>query len=352
MLLLALFSTVQVDAQPSAARGGPSQDLREDGVGKTIEPNVLGSWPLCEASAAQIAPWDTALVLVADNELDQQLFGFSLQGGRLVPLQGGRLVPRMTLEMPGGKRPRDIEALVQVASSLLVVGSHSRSSCCKERSNRQRLRLLESDASGSLQSLRLIDSKKVWSKARASQAACVTTLFTDPSPNLAEATCGALIMAEKIALEGSSCPVLNIEGAFGTDGGRVWLGLRAPLADGRAILLRLTSALDALRFDRVAFLDLEGRGIRELALEGETIHGIAGPVEDSSDPFALFSVDVDKVRTGGTLQPEILRRDLPTSSEGMVVVDGGILIAVDGAEGGEGEMECALPSRQYRIELP
>jgi hypothetical protein len=180
----------------------------------------------------------------------------------------------------------------------------------------------------------------------------VVTLFTDPPPSLAEAACGDLIAAEETAQGGLSCPVLNIEGAFGTAEGRVWLGLRAPLADGRAMLLRLTPALDELRFDRAMFLALEGHGIRELTRVGETVYGIGGPVEDSSESFALFSLKVDDLTTGSALKPEILRRDLPTSSEGMVEVGGGLSIVVDGAEGGENEMECRSPSLQYRIDLP
>jgi hypothetical protein len=114
------------------------------------------------------------------------------------------------------------------------------------------------------------------------------------------------------------------------------------------MLLRLTPELDALRFDGVALLDLEGRGVRELTLEGRTVYGIGGPVEDAADPFLLFSIDLDELGTGGSLAPEILRRDLVTSSEGMVVEDGAAWITVDGDEG---ELECEVPSRHYRVGL-
>ncbi len=306
------------------------------------ELRVLAPRPMCEASAALAAPWEDELILVADNEIDEQLYGFEPDDGRLAP--------KKTWAMPKGKRPRDIEALAQVGDSVLVVGSHSRNSRCEEKTKRQRLRLLASRSDGSLKEQQpAIDDEATWAKAREGQAECLATLFTVPPPPLAAATCRALLEAEKIAENGVSCPVLNIEGAFGSDEQRVWLGFRAPLVEGRAVVVRLTSELNELRFDQVALLDLETRGIRELAFHKDTVYGIAGPSEDANDPFALFSITLDGLAGGGLLRPEMLHRDLVTSSEGMAIQDGAAWITVDGDEG---EPSCRKKSHQYRIELP
>lgn len=200
---------------------------------------------------------------------------------------------------------------------------------------------------------RPIDGEEVWKRAMAGETECLDTLFTDPALDLAGTVCSALLAAEAVAASGASCPVLNIEGAFGTDDERVWLGLRAPVAEDSAILLRLTAGLKELRFDRVALLSLGGRGIRELAVDGDDLYGIAGPQEDATEAFALFSVDLGSVQAGGRVSAEILREDLLTSSEGMFIHDGHAYIAVDGDEGEDDEDGvCVEASRQYRIELP
>lgn len=308
-----------------------------------IEPRRLAARALCEASAALVAPWDEDLILVADNEIRQQLYAFELEDGELVP--------EVTLAIPDGDEPRDLEALARVGDSVLAIGSHSRGGACEERPRRQRMHLLAARPDGSLEEEGTIDSAETWARAVGSRdlATCVATLFSGPPPALAEAVCGTLLEAEETAGP-ASCRVLNIEGAFGTGDGRVWLGLRAPLAEGQAIALRLVRGLDAFRFDHVALLQLENRGIRELALRGTDLFGIAGPEEDADDPFALFTIPLEDLRAGGLLDPVILRRDLPTSSEGMVVRNGEAFITVDGADSGD-RSRCREASGQYRIEV-
>jgi len=88
----------------------------------------------------------------------------------------------------------------------------------------------------------------------------------------------------------------------------------------------------------------------ELALDVETLFGIAGPTEDASDPFTLFTASLEDVAAGGMVETNILRRDLPTSSEGMFIDGNQAFVTIDGGEGSASE--CAVESRQYRIELP
>jgi len=82
----------------------------------------------------------------------------------------------------------------------------------------------------------------------------------------------------------------NVEGALAVPQERaepeVWLGLRSPLVsvEGKAwaILLKLKN-LNQYQFEQVVLLDLEGRGIRELTKDGNSIWGIAGGPEDEKD---------------------------------------------------------------------
>ena len=312
-----------------------------------IETHVLAAQPLCEASAILTAPWDAKLDLVADNEIDDQLYGFDLAKG--VP------EPKQIVQMPAKHRPEDIEALALLGDELVVVGSHSRNRDCERQPDRQRIRRLKAPQGGTVEEAGFLDSTPAWQEAMEHEGAqCLSTLFTSPPPAKAAEVCRAFVAAEKRAEQHDGpCETLNVEGAVGTADGRLWLGLRAPLAENRAILLRLVEGVSRLQFDRVVLLDLEGRGIRDLALAGDQLYGLAGPQEDSVAPFALFR-GAAALLGGGATAVEILRRDLVTSSEGLLVRGKRAFVVVDGDEPAKGDRTgvCTSPARWYTIELP
>lgn len=310
---------------------------------ETFAPKVLAAPALCEASAALFAPWDESLLLVADNERNEQLYAFSVQGEELVS--------KPVLPIPGEKRANDVEALARLGNDVMVVGSHSRSSKCKDRPERQRLQRLRRRGDGTLEvPTTLIDSATTWKTAMAGGVpTCLSVLFTKPASAAASEVCEALVAAEKaVASDAAHCGVLNIEGALGL-GGRLWLGLRAPLAGKRAVLLRLADGNAELRFDRAALLDLEGRGIRELAVDGDQVYGLAGPTLDAPDPFALFKLSA-ALLDGGEPAVQILRRDLVSSSEGLAIRGGRAYVLVDGDQG-EGSGGCKVPAKWYSFPL-
>lgn len=332
-----LAAPVAALATPALANGPTAQPPT------SFQTELLAPQPLCEASAALAAPWDESLVLVADNEREEQLYVFELDDGELAPEE--------VLQMPARQRPEDIEALARLGEEVVIVGSHSRNRRCEADEDRLRLRRLARRQDGTLEAIGpSLDSAETWGQAMADAGACLSTLFTNPPPPEAGAVCAALIAAEQGASSGP-CEVLNIEGAFGTQDGRLWLGLRAPQMEGRAVLLRLVAGFGELRFDRVALLKLEGRGIRELALAGDRLYGLAGPIPDSDVPFALFEAATDAVLAGGKPDVEILRRDLLTSSEGLLIRDGRAYVLVDGDEP-EGGVECRKPAKWYTLDLP
>jgi hypothetical protein len=329
-----------VAAPAAAAVATPSQP-----VAGALKPQVLAPWPLCEASAALPAPWGEQLVLIADNERDDQLFVFTVENGKLAA--------KKVWQMPAKQRPNDIEALARLGREVVLVGSHSRNNQCETRENRQRLRRLTVRQDGTLEEAGFLDSAAAWKRAmEGGGAPCLATLFVQPAPAGAATVCEALIAAEKAAAKkGEPCKVLNIEGAFGTADGRLWLGLRSPLAGQRAVLLRLVPGFTELRFDQVALLGLEGRGIRELALAGEQLIGIAGPTLDADEPFLLFRAAAPAVLAGGEPAVEILRRDLLSSSEGLLLRNGRAYILLDG-DADKDKNQCTVPARWYAVDLP
>lgn len=315
--------------------------------GKPVPPRsdtpLLGAAPFCEPSATVPSPWHPGRTIVADNELHGELYTFALEAGRLVD-------PR-PLEMASKSKPRDIEALTVVGDQLLVFGSHSRNWLCEPRPKRQRSRLMRYEPEDDeLAHVRLIDAAPSWSAAAASPTSCVSTLFVESSP-LAERFCQVFVEAEHHVIgdpEVEYCPALNIEGAVTLEG-RVWIGLRAPLVDGQAVLLRLESGLERFRFDAIALVDLNGRGVRELALHEGVMWAIAGPTDDTRAPFLLRALE--------TLPgPELTltsteKAQLPTSSEGLVFDGDHVIVVIDGAEGEDDDRPCDVPAGQERVRL-
>jgi hypothetical protein len=145
---------------------------------------------------------------------------------------------------------------------------------------------------------------------------------------------------------------LNIEG-LAVIGGDLFAGLRAPLIDGKAVLVKV--GIDALfapgRAPLKAAPDVipvalgDGAGIRDLAaLPDGRLLALAGPTQNQTDvPFSLFKVALpDGAATQiATLAEERFEdRDGATrraKAEGMVVLDADplrILVFFDGPENG------------------
>lgn len=316
--------------QQSPARNAPARAAAS-------APVTLGEAPLCEASAAMVAPWDSSLILVADNEERRSLFGFTAQEGVLVD--------QRTLSLPKGS-PGDMEALARVGDRVLAVGSFSRNKRCEVKKNRARLLLVEKgETSDRLREVRTIDGGGVLASLGDADK-CLVTLFTQPAPEGAQSVCAALSAAETEAARGGACDTLNIEGAVGVSGepDRVWLGLRSPLVDGKAILLRLTEDLDEARFDAVALIDLGGRTVRALERREGEVWGIAGPMADSEQGFQLFSLPATRLAPGARVDGVAVRGALPSSSEGLVFVGDRLHVVIDGDKG-SGDA-CKKPARQ------
>jgi hypothetical protein len=117
------------------------------------------------------------------------------------------------------------------------------------------------------------------------------------------------------------------------------------------VLLRLDSDLSRLRFDAVALLDTDNRGVRELVSDHGHLWAVLGPAPPSHDRSCLWRARIDDIVPGAMIPGEVVAADLPPGSEGMVIDGSSAIILVDGAEGPTESEPCDDPARQLRLEL-
>ena len=150
----------------------------------------------------------------------------------------------------------------------------------------------------------------------------------------------------------------NVEGAVAVNDDsskpNIWLGMRSPLvtleAKKLAMLLHLKN-INSYQFDRVALLDLGGRGIRELTLWQNNLWGIAGGPEDNLNNFVLWQFPLDLLGSKQIIEPKIVR-SLPASSEGLVFIDSNTAyVLLDGDIGGSNS-SCLVPGKFLELTIP
>ncbi len=314
-------------------------------------PRTLGKYPVCEPSAVVQIPCPNSngdCLLVGDNETKKSLF--------LYPINSGKLEATAQKQFKlGGAEIGDIEAITELGDNqVLIFGSYSRNSKCEISKNRQRF----------LQAQVLNDSIKPISNAIQTDKINSQILFTPEAlktNKILQAVAQAIDEAEKSAdlaqEDKEACQkanAFNAEGAVAVPQGgvepEVWLGLRSPLIslEGKAwaTLLKMKN-LNQYQFEQVVLLDLEGRGVRELTKEGNSIWGIAGGPEDEKDNFVLWKLPIGKLKPNAKVRPEIVRT-LPASSEGLAILGKKSYILIDG-DRGKSESSCQIPGKFIAI---
>lgn len=99
---------------------------------------------------------------------------------------------------------------------------------------------------------------------------------------------------------------LSFEGMTATPDSRLWLGLRSPVPNGRAIVLQMANPREVMsgarpRLELAHSLDLGGLGVRGLSYWRGSYLVLAGPAGDGG-PFALY-------RWQGSGQPQLLEAE-------------------------------------------
>jgi len=315
-------------------------------------------FPVCEPSAAlaiECPDSGQQCLVVADDDLTENLFLFTparsgpaLLGPKFLPL------PKPAVD--------DIEALALLErQTILIFGSHSRKKNCKPVMDRARFQVAQI-APGVLRTpVRFVQTPR-------GDAAALLNVEAGAGSPILRALAEALTKAESLAEQArqtkdrDACDqanALDIEGAaaLGTAHGTpaLWVGLRKPqlaFADHNwSVLLRLEN-LTRTRFDQVILLDLKGRGIRELAVDGAWLWGIAGgPLEDQEN-FVLWRIPVRDLRPDALLQPEIVQA-LPPVAEGLAILKDRIVVFVDANQGRNlAARQCEDPARYMVLPKP
>jgi hypothetical protein len=176
----------------------------------------------------------------------------------------------------------------------------------------------------------------------------------------AAALCAVIAAAEPLAESSSDAcwRSINFEGIAvlpdrsGRE--RIWFGLRGPVVDRHAVLLRLAST-DALRFDALVRLDLGGDGVRDLTFVGDWLWVLAGPSGDVREPGSVWRVPASAIVDGARLQPQQMA-PVPPYSEALAIEtpSGHAFVLIDGDEktGAGHENGCPEPARYLTLTLP
>ena len=223
---------------------------------------------ICDGSAAVLL--DDATLLVAYDEVNT-LFAFPLSGGAAT----ARFDLDRLLELPSSAEI-DIEAATRAGDRIWWIGSHGRDADGNDAPNR-RLLFATSVPSPGLQDLQL----------RVAPQDLTSMLLVNPEVRA--------VLNKAVRKRAPKAGGVNIEGLATTAEGGLLLGFRSPLSapdglTGKALLVGLVPDGDRFRVQSVSQLDLDDRGVRDIASHAGGFVMIAGPAK-SAGGFALYAWD-------------------------------------------------------------
>ena len=223
---------------------------------------------ICDGSAA--VALDDQTLLVAYDE-SNRLYSVLTSGDAVA--RSKKLKKELGLTAKG---EMDLEGAARDGDRIWWIGSHGTNKSGEPRENRRAL-FATNVPSADLKDLKPVDGP------------------ADLLPVLTANAELAEILTAEILAKPPKQGGLNIEGlAVHPDGGLL-LGLRAPLTgtwgvSGKALLVHIQQDGGDWQVRGVHRLDLVGRGVRDLARDGDDILILAGAVDEES-PFALYRWD-------------------------------------------------------------
>ncbi|MEE9491875.1 MAG: DUF3616 domain-containing protein [Gammaproteobacteria bacterium] len=259
---------------------------------------------ICDGSAA--VQYARESLLIAYDE-SNSLYAFSVAGGE--PL--ARMDLESLLDLPDSGE-MDLEAVTLLGQQLWWIGSHSLNKKGRIAENR-RLLFATNIPSTDLHDLE-ITHQPVDLLVIIKNSALVSRYFSKR-------------VLDRLPKKGG----VNIEGLATDIDGNLLLGFRSPLTGkkglaGDAIIIRLRPVEYSFEVVAVEFLDLENRGVRDIAKHGSRYRIIAGPVSGGKVGFALYDWD-------GKNQLEQLRQINGLNAEAIVNTGNGwLLLSDDGSE--------------------
>lgn len=264
---------------------------------------------LCDASAA-VAMGPDHFVVADDETNTLHIYR------RTQPEQVATHDLSAFLGIKAGKEA-DLEGAAAIGSRIYWISSHGRNSAGKAQERRYRF-FATDIMPGSPPSLKPFGQP---------YTALLNDLATAPA-------LAAYKLAEAAALPPKAEGGLNIEGLSATPDGRLLIGFRSPVPNGRALLVLLENPGEVVEgkpanIGRAIELDLAGRGIRSIDLIGSSYLIVAGPNGESGH-FGLFrwsgktgeaAVAMPEVDLKG-LQPEVVF-EIPHTSKVQILSDDG-----------------------------
>jgi hypothetical protein len=244
----------------------------------------------CDASAA--VALDGKRIIVGDDELPW-LSIYEIEGGKLL-----QKVPLPTQSAgqgdPDDPPEADIEAATLLGNQIVWISSHGRSKKGKVREDRWQL----------FNSHQLAPDGVTWSLSFSpSYRGLLDTILATEDKGYGDLKTSIGDLKKKEKKESDLAPKkrgFNIEGMTATpDGQTLLIGMRNPMKDGKALLFPIRNAADLLKgasksadLGHVRELDLEGRGIRDIAWSPAhkryLIIGGQADDEDTGPGFAVF----------------------------------------------------------------
>ena len=209
---------------------------------------------MCDASAA--VEITERIFAIADDE-DNVIRTYDVERGG-APLSAVDLSPSLDLPVKGGKaKPTrsaetDLEAATRIGDRAYWITSHARKRSGKPAP--ERLRFFSTTVPNDGTPIAVV-------------GACYERLLDDL---LAEPRLERFGLARAVELAPSAPGGFNLEGMTARYEGGVWLGLRSPVPDGKALLVPLLNPEELVSGGRASFgdpltLDLGGLGVRALS---------------------------------------------------------------------------------------
>jgi len=238
---------------------------------------------LADASGAVAV--SSNLFLVADDESNAlRLYKADAPGRPLQEYDFSRF-----LEVDRKHVEADLEAAARIGDRAFWMGSHGRNKNGRERVNRGCLFATDIKLTGS--SVELTPVGRV---------------YRSLLPNLAnDSRFAAFHLAEAAKRTPKAPEALNIEGLSATPEGHLLIGFRNPIPQGKALIIPLLNPNEVIEgkpplFGAAIQLDLNGLGIRDMALWQNTYIVIGGPY-NGEGKFELFKWN------GGTSAPKRIK---------------------------------------------
>ena len=223
----------------------------------------------CDASAATALSGD--LFVVANDEDNILRFYRTSQPGK--PVQIFNLQPILALK---GKTEMDLEGAARLGQKVFFISSHGRNAEGKPAPNRHRFFALEFSEANGKTTVQL--SGKPYTNL-------ATDLIADPRY-------ARFHLAEGAGLPPKAEGGFNIEALTDTPDGRLLIGFRSPVPEGRALVTPLLNpegviAGQSPKFGDPLLLDLGNLGLRGISSTEKGYYILAGPV-DGPAPSQLF----------------------------------------------------------------